>query len=656
MFLNRIRDQAEARFYRALSPAVVVLAEEGRVTYFSRGAEVLFGLPADRLERVGFGQCIPCPKEYRGDILAYLKDYADNAANIWQQPLIAYRYDGSRFPVVYRMIGPADGYDGWLCEFMDASAEHAVHQRLQQALEENRSSSQAKSRFLSHMTQQFRLPLNRLLGTIGDTLDIKGLPRNLRDNLEQALQSGRELQRNLTEMVDFTRLETEQLEFHNISFNFRLVLEEIVDSFADVARRKGIELATLVSPYVPESVVGDPDRLRQILQSLLNNACRFTNEGGITVKAECQIENANYAVIELEIADTGEGMSEEKAQMIRTAFEKHDGTFADRYGGLGIGLAISRELLNLMGGTMTLRSVEGLGTSFKLTLKMAKGEDQINNQQPLVRHHLLLVTDSLHERVKLMEYFNDCQLDVECQGNGPLALERLRQASLSVRPFELVLIDLQRQKLAGIQLVQEINRNAAFKDVRILLLQEDQTYMNMINDGELKLDAVLVKPFRKQELHDTLVKVLGHSSSTLQGFVADRMLRGDQERILQRALLVDDNEVNQIIAKGALKKLGIHADVTTNGEEAIEAVIEKRYDFVLMDCDMPIMDGFEATRSIRAWEREKGGHLPIIALTSSDARDCHDACMEAGMDDYMQKPFRADQLHAILQRVRNKLN
>lgn len=656
MFLNRIRDQADARLHRALNPAVVVLTDGGRVAYYSPGAEALFGLPADRLARVGFGQCIPCPKEYRGDILAYLKDYADNAVNIWQQPLTAYRYDGVRFPVVYRMIGLAEGRDGWLCEFMDASAEHVVHQRLNQALEENRSSSRAKSRFLSHMTQQFRLPLNRLLGTITDALDIKGLPRDMQDNLEHALQSGRELQRNLNEMVDFTRLETEQLEFHNISFNFRLVLEEIVDSFADVARRKGIELATLVSPYVPESVVGDPDRLRQVLQSLLNNACRFTNEGGITVKAECQIENAQHAVIELEIADTGEGMSEEKAQMIRTAFEKRDSAFTDRYGGLGIGLAISRELLNLMGGTLTLRSVEGLGTSFKLTLKMAKGEELITSQQPLARRHLLLVTDSPQERGKLMEYFNDWQLDVECQGSSPLALERLRQASLSVRPFELVLIDLQRQKLAGIQLVQEINRNTAFNDVRILLLQEDQEYVNLITGGELKLDAVLVKPVRKQSLHDAVAAVLGRSSSALQPLVTDRSLRDSQVQTLQRALLVDDNEVNQIIAKGALKKLGIHADVTTNGEEAVEAVTEKRYDFVLMDCDMPIMDGFEATRSIRAWEREMGGHLPIIALTSSDAQDCHDACMDAGMDDYMQKPFRADQLHAILQRVRTKLN
>src|SRR5690606_6990464 len=304
-----------------------------------------------------------------------------------------------------------------------------------------------------------------------------------------------------------------------------------------------------------------------------------------------------------------------------------DTAFTDRYGGLGIGLAISRELLNLMGGTLALRSVEGLGTSFKLTLKMAKGIELVASHQPLVRRRLLLVTDSPQERGKLMEYCNEWQLDVESQGSSPLALERLRQASLTDKPFEVVVIDLQQQKMAGVQLVQEINRNPAFTDVRILLLQEDRDYVNRITTGNLALDAVLVKPVRKQALHDAVATVLGRVSSDTQAVVTERTLRDAQRQQVQRALLVEDNEVNQIIAKGALKKLGIHADVTHNGEEAIEAVMEKRYDFVLMDCEMPIMDGFEATRAIRGWEQASGAHLPIIALTANDASDCHDACM-----------------------------
>src|SRR5690606_23599158 len=275
MFLNRNRDRTDARLFRALNPAVVVLADGGHVLQFSPGADALFGIHAERLRRLGFGQCIPCPKEYQGDILAYLRDYADRTPNMWQQPLTTYRYDGVRFPVVYRIMQVPGGNGEWVCEFTDASAKHDVHLQLDHALKESRAVSRAKSRFLNPMTQQFRMPLQRVLGSVSDALDVDGLPRQLQDSLEHALQSGRELQRNLGEMVDFTRLETEQLEFHKISFNFRLVLEEIVDSFADVARRKGIELATLVSPYVPESVVGDPDRLRQILQSLLNNACRF---------------------------------------------------------------------------------------------------------------------------------------------------------------------------------------------------------------------------------------------------------------------------------------------------------------------------------------------------------------------------------------------
>lgn len=656
MFLKRRQESPDANLFRALDPAVVVLDEAGAVVLFSAGAEQLFGIRAAQVQRLGFSQCIACPKEYGLNVAAYLQDYADSTANLWQQPLTAYRYDGRRFALVYRLAPVPDQPGHIVCEFADASDAQALNQHLRQQLEETLASSRAKSRFLHHMTQQFRTPLNRLLGSVSDALDVEFLPRPLQDNLELALLSGRELQRNLNEMVDFTRLESEQLEFQNVTFNFRLVLEEIVDGFADLARRKGIELATLVSPNVPESVMGDPDRLHQILQSLLNNAFRFTHEGGITVKADCQIENPTHAIIELEVTDTGEGMSDDKAQTIRTAFEKRATPFVDRYGGLGIGLAISKELLTLMGGSLTLRSAEGVGTTFKLSLKMAKGIGVMTNHQPLGRHHLLLVTDSLPDRAKLLEYCTEWQLNVENLGSGALALERIRQASLTPSPIEIVLIDLQQHSSAGVQLVQEINKIPAFDNVRILLLVDDRDHANRTANGRLRLDAVLIKPVRKQTLHDAIASVVSRRIEPAMPPITDRAIQEAHHRRAQRALLVEDNEVNQIIAKGALKKLGIHADVTRNGEEAIEAVADKHYDFVLMDCEMPIMDGFEATRAIRAWEQGAGGHLPIIALTANDSSNCHDACMDAGMDEYMQKPFRADQLETILQRVRIKLN
>ncbi len=655
MFLKRKQQPADAELFRVLNPAVVVLAEGGEVLLFSAGAEVLFGIRYAQIKQLGFGQCIPCPKEYANNLTAYLRDYVESTGNLWLQPLLAYRYDGVRVPLVYRLAAVPGAPGQLICEFIDVNDYYSTVAPLRQRFDETQAASRAKSRFLHHMSQQFRAPLSRLLGSVSDALDVQSLPVQIKDNLEHALQSGRELQRNLNEMVDFTRLESDELEFQNISFNFRLVLEEIVDSFADLARRKGIELATLVSPYVPESVKGDPDRFYQILQSLLNNAFRYTHEGGITVKAECQIENATHAVIELEVTDTGEGMSEDKAQNIRSAFEKRDPTFTDRYGGLGIGLAISKELLSLMGGSLTLRSVEGLGTTFKLTLKMAKGNELVASHQPLGHHRLLLVTDSPADRTKLLEYANEWQLDVESQGSAPLTLEKLRQASLGPHPIEVVLIDLQQHKLAGAQLVQEINKNPAFDNVRILLLVDDRDNLSQTANSHLRLDAVLQKPIRKQTLHDAIATVVGRKGVSNQPVITDRALLEAQQQSQQRALLVDDNEVNQIIAKGALKKLGIHADVTNNGEEAIEAVMDKRYDFILMDCEMPIMDGFTATRSIRQWEQENGGHLPIIALTASGSKYCHDACLDAGMDEYMQKPFRADQLESILQRVRAKL-
>lgn len=649
MFLRPSHDNLEATAFRALDPAIVVLDGRSEVALFSPGAEALFGIRAARVKCLGLAQCIPCPKEYGNQVAAYLQDYLENNPNLWQHPLTAYRYDGVRFALVYR-LAPLNDEDGHIaCEFLDASLAQAERLQLRQQFDETLAASRAKSRFLHHMTQQFRTPLHRLLASVSDVLDADTLPCPLHDHLELALLSGCELQRTLHEMVDFSRLETEELEFHHISFNLRLVLEEIVDGFARLAKRKGIELATLVSPNVPESVMGDPDRLHQILQSLLNNAFRFTHEGGITVKVECLSESPTHAVIELDVTDTGEGMSEEKAQLIRSAFEKRDAPFADRYGGLGIGLAVSKELLGRMGGTLSLRSAEGVGTTFKLTLKMAKGVEQVAGQQPLERHQVLLVTDSPTDRARLQEYCHEWRLDVECLGSGAVALERIRQASIGGKPVEIVLVDLQQHPSAAMQFVQEINRNPLFDNVRIVLLVEDRDDVSRGANSRHTLDAVLLKPVRKQTLHDAIATVIARGNRVLPP-ITDRVIQDNRQQI-QRALLVDDNEVNQIIAKGALKKLGIHADVTHNGEEAIEAVMEKQYDFVLMDCEMPIMDGFEATRAIRQWEQGSQVRLPIIALTASGASDCHDACLQAGMDAYMQKPFRADQLESILQRV-----
>lgn len=654
MFLKRSHDNLGASACRALEPALVVLDGQGNVELFSPGAETLFGIRAAQVKRLGLVQCIPCPKEYGNDVAAYLQDYLEHTADLWRHPLTACRYDGVRFSLVYR-LAPLDGPGRRVaCVFMDVSDIQAERIGLRQRCEETQAASRAKSRFLHQMTQQFRTPLQRLLGSVSDVLDAEVLPPPLQEQLELALLSGRDLQRTLNEMVDFTRLESEALEFQHIAFNFRLVLEEIVDGYAHQAKRKGIELVTLVSPSVPESVMGDPDRLHQILQSLLNNGIRFTHEGGITVRADCLSESPTHAVIELEVTDTGEGMSEDKAQMIRSAFEKRDAPFAGRYGGLGIGLAVAKELLGLMGGSLSLRSAEGVGSSFRLTLKLARGIELVTHPQPLAHHHVLLVTDSLTDRTRLLEYCSEWQLEADCAGSAPMALERMHQAQAGGRPVELVLVDLQQHRAAAMQFVQDINRNPLFDRVRILLLVEDRDDVTLSANSRHRLDAVLLKPVRKQILHDAIATVIARGDSALPP-ITERMIQ-DSRQPIQRALLVEDNEVNQIIAKGALKKLGIHADVTNNGEEAVEAVMEKRYDFVLMDCDMPIMDGFSATRAIRQWEQGSHARLPIIALTANDAGDCHDACIEAGMDAFMQKPFRADQLESLLQRVCAQLN
>lgn len=638
-----------------LTQAAILFDPEGKVVRINQPALDMFGITKEGREDKWFDHYIACPREYQQSVPKYLAHYQEANEDQWKHPVMANKATGERFPLSYKLTYLPDDENPHfcLCLLNDIEAAWKEYKLCRDKSEEFETMSRAKTQFLQHLSQELRLPINMLLNTVSEVLDHQGIPATLKDELLVAFNAGKDVQKSINEMNDFTRLESNKLEFQSISFNFRAMLEEIVDTHDSSARRKNLELATLVSPYVPEIVIGDPDHIQQIIQNYLNNAIRFTSEGGITVRANCDVENETTATIEIEVADTGSGMSERKVKEVRKAFMKKSRSMADHFGGLGIGLAINKELVDRMNGKMSVRSTEGIGSIFGLKLTLKKGEEiEARNECDLSKKSALLINDSVDDRKKLEEYFAEWGIRTEHAGHGGHAISKLMDGINAKAPFDFAIIDLHKMKSAGMNLAKQLRKDKAFKALRIVLFALDRDAITANKAAKIGVDVFIPKPIRKQVVYDALAMTMGFDDmSDHSQLITNHTVDEVREQQQRRALLVEDNEVNQIIAKGALKKLGISTDVTNNGEEAVDAVKEKHYDLILMDCEMPVMDGFEATRIIREWEKTIGAHTPIVALTADDSDACHSACMSAGMDEYMQKPFRADQLEFILQKL-----
>lgn len=624
----------------------------GRVIAINAPAEVLFETSASHVLGKTFERYIPCPKEYVGHVPRYIQDFTAANPQPWVQPIVAVCGTKSRLGLlVHRMQSQQDEQTVTLLLFQDISSAVGEFRQMKTRLAAAESLSAAKTQFLEHLNQEMRGPVSLQLNVIGQILDRADVPMDIRQEVLVAYQSGREMQKSMNEISDFTQLENNHLQFESVCFNTRYVLEDLLESFQEQSHKKNLEFATLISPNVPEYLIGDPNRLRQILQSFLNNAFRHTTEGGVAIKAQCLVETNSSATIEFEISDTGLGIPEQKRKDIQAAFENQRIDFANRFVGLGIGLAIAKELVDRMGGRITLRSTENVGSSFLVSLKFEMGEQLNQEQRALAGKRVLIVNDSLGDRSWLMDACKAERMKVDWVGSGVHALKSLAHEHLPLAPIDFLLIDLHELKMAGIHLAQEVRCQSALGNVAIVMLvAPDEGVTSVIASG-CGVNVLLTKPMRKGVLIESFRAALAQQRQQQPVLVTQHLLQVQGERKALRALLVEDNEVNQIIAKGALRRLGITADVTNNGEEAIDAVREYRYDFILMDCEMPVMDGFEATRIIRDWEQTQGERTPIIALTASDGDDCHQQCIQAGMDEYMQKPFRADQLQVILDRV-----
>jgi PAS domain S-box-containing protein len=688
--------------------AVIGMDERGHILDWNRRAETIFGWA--RAEAIGreLGETIIPPQyreAHRRGLQHFLRSGEGPVLNK-RIEITGLRRDGMEFPIELAIspLKTATGYE-FNAFVQDISERKQAEEELRSAKESAEAANRAKSQFLANMSHEIRTPMNGVLGMI-DLMMATTLTSKQKRFAETVRQSGQNLLRIVNEILDFAKVEAGRLTLEQVEFDVYETIEEVIDLVAERAQSKGLTLACEIDEQVPTMLNGDPGRLRQILINLIGNAIKFTEHGEVVVRVDVEAglqktpqsddggllpsedeaardPQAPIALCRLRVAvtDTGIGIPAHAQANIFEPFAQGDGSTTRKYGGTGLGLAIVKQLAEMMNGSVAVESIHGRGSTFSFTAQFHRSTEssstESHRQYDLEGLRVLIVDTNPTTRSILENQLKAWRMHYGSAESGAEALSFLQYKTGRGTPYDLAILDAQLPDMDPVTLTRAIKAQPGAGGLRLVML----TAVTRVEDVEvlqqLGVQALLTKPFRQSRLYDCLATVMGGSpeeQAALCRIVPDQV----EAPTLSHGviLLAEDNPVNQEVAVGMLAALGCHADLAANGREVLEALKRKTYDVILMDCQMPEMDGFEATRLIREQERSTFDvrrsnpeprtsnleprtpdleppaqtHIPIVAVTAHAITGDRERCLAAGMDDYLSKPFMQDQLQTLLLR------
>ena len=648
------RRLADERFRRLVNSSLIgiMVAElNGAILDANDAMLNLVGYSRDDVQAGKFRWDIMTPEEHHSqDMRAIEMLHATGSCTPWEKEFI-HRL-GHHVPVVIGVTMLPEEQGRCICFVLDITERKRFERELREAKDTADAANQAKSLFLANMSHEVRSPMNAVIGLTELVLKSQLAPQQA-EYLRLVLESAESLLGIINDILDFTKIEAGKMQLSVEPFWLRDCLVDAIRPFGLRAHQKGVELVYDVDASVPDAVLGDAGRLRQVLTNLVGNALKFTERGEIIVKVDAQEWGDRSTVLHFAVADTGIGISEDKMRTIFEAFEQADSSTTRQYGGTGLGLAIAERFVKLMGGRIWCESEINFGSTFHFTARLTIAEP---GQMPPQRRtaslpadfKILVVDDYAVNRRIVLEMLKNWGLSGEAVKSATEAFAKLKEARTAGSPYRLLLTDFNMPGVDGFTLVEQVQQEFGSDRPKIILLTSGEGSEESERRARLQIDAHLLKPIKQSDLFDAIAEVMGEAAAPQQ--------IGDQLPALPPldVLLVEDSLVNQKLAVGVLSQFGHRVTVAGDGRQAVRITGEQEFDVILMDVQMPELDGLEATRQIRQREQQTGKHALIIAMTAHALSGDRERCLESGMDEYLSKPIRPRQLVETIAAVTGK--